>query len=89
MVQHEPEDRVEQTEGVVELEDRDQRHLQRHDQQRDHHDEEPVAPWELEPGKGVPRQSAAMTIGRIVPPIVIRSVVTSASGMSLSFQRVL
>ena len=38
-----PSDRVEQPERVVEPEHRDQRHLQRHDEQRDHADEEPVA----------------------------------------------
>ena len=40
-------------EVVVEGEDRDQRHLHRHHQQRDDGDEEPVAPGELEPGEGV------------------------------------
>ena len=41
------------SEVVVEREDRDQRHLQRHDEQRDHADEEPVAAREVEPGERV------------------------------------
>ncbi len=53
-----PEDRVEEPERVVEREDRDQRHLQRHDEQRDHDDEEPVAARELEPGERVAGERA-------------------------------
>ena len=41
---------------VVEREDRDQRHLDRHDQQRDDDEEHPVAPGELEPGERVRRE---------------------------------
>ena len=37
------EERVVQVERVVEVEDGDQRHLQRHDEQRDHEHEQPVA----------------------------------------------
>ena len=51
-----PSDRVEQAERVVEREDRDQRHLQRHHEQRDHDDEQPVAAGELEPGERVARE---------------------------------
>ena len=47
------EDGVEDPEGVVEREHRDQRHLQRDDEERDHEDEEPVPPGELEPGERV------------------------------------
>ena len=49
----EPEHGVEEAERVVEREDRDQRHLQRHDEQRDDDDEEPVAAGEVEPGERV------------------------------------
>ena len=41
---------------VVEREDRDQRHLQRHDEQRDHDDEQPVAAGEVEPRERVAGQ---------------------------------
>ena len=49
----EPEHGVEDARGCCRAEDRDQRHLQRHDEQRDHPDEEPVAARELEPGKRI------------------------------------
>ena len=44
---------VEEPERVVEPEHRDQRHLQRHDEQRDHADEHPVAAGEVEPRERV------------------------------------
>src|SRR5581483_3935778 len=47
------EDGVEDPERVVEREDRDQRDLQRDDEQADHPDEEPVAARKLEPGERV------------------------------------
>ena len=49
----EPEHGVEEPEVVVEGKDRDQRHLDRHDEERDDAEEEPVAPRKLEPGEGV------------------------------------
>ena len=51
--EHEPEDRVEEPEVVVQREDRDQRHLDRDDEQRDDDQEEPVAARELEPRERV------------------------------------
>jgi len=45
--------RVEEPDVVVEREDRDQRHLERDDEQRDDDEEEPVASGELEPGERV------------------------------------
>ena len=55
--EHEPEDRVEQAEVVVQREDRDQRHLDGDDEQRDHDQEEPVAARELEPRERVGSES--------------------------------
>ena len=43
---------------VVEREHRDQRHLQRHDEQRDHGDEDPVAAREVEPRERVAGERA-------------------------------
>ena len=40
----------------VELEQRDQRHLQRHGHERDHADEHPAAALEVHPGEGVGRE---------------------------------
>ena len=52
------EHRVVKPDLVVEREHRDQRHLQRHDEQRDHADEDPVAAGELEPGERVAGERA-------------------------------
>ena len=53
------EDRVgEPGDRVVEREDRDERHLERHDEQGDHEDEEPVAARELEPRERVAGERA-------------------------------
>src|SRR6476660_7208481 len=43
---------------VGEAKHRDQGHLDRHDEQRDHRDEEPVPPREVEPREGVSRERA-------------------------------
>ena len=72
--QDQAEHRVEQADAVVEREDRDQRHLQRHDEQRDHDEKEPVAPGELEPRERV-RGERCDGIGRSVPPIATHIVV--------------
>ncbi len=69
-------DRVEEPEVVVQREDRDQRHLDRDDEQRNDDDEQPVAPRELEPGKGIGRKRR-QAMGRIVAPSEIQSVVKS------------
>src|SRR4051794_11073476 len=53
MEQDDAEDRVEDPSLVVQLEHRDQRHLQRHDEQRNHADEDPVAAREVEPRERV------------------------------------
>ena len=49
MEEDEADHRVEDPDGAVEREDRDQRHLQQDDEQPDDHEEEPVAAGELEP----------------------------------------
>ena len=54
-------------ERVVEPEHRDQRHLQRHDEEGDHADEEPVAAGELEPGEGVAGERATITTSSVLP----------------------
>src|SRR6185295_5531379 len=51
------EDRVEDPDLVVEREDRDERHLQRYDEQRHDGDERPIASGKVEPGEGVPGES--------------------------------
>ena len=51
-----PGDRVEEVEVVVEPEDGDQRHLDRHEQEPDDQQEEPVAAGELDPGERVAGQ---------------------------------
>ncbi len=56
MEKDEPEDRIKQADIVVQGEERNERHLHRHDQQRNNAEEEPIAAWELEPGKGVSRE---------------------------------
>ena len=56
--QDDPEHRVEEPEGVVQPEHRDQRHLQRHDEQRDVADEDPVTARELEPRERVAGERA-------------------------------
>ena len=53
MEEDQPNDGVVDPHCVVEAEDWDQRHLQRHHEQRDHDDKEPVAAGELEPRERV------------------------------------
>src|SRR5215208_394188 len=58
---------VVQPDVVVEREHRDQRHLQRDDEQADHHDEDPVAAGELEPREGVARKRREKEDDRRIP----------------------
>ena len=51
--QDQAEHRVEDPDLVVERENRDQGHLQRHNEERDDADEGPVAAREVEPGEGI------------------------------------
>ena len=52
------ENRVVDPERLVEPEHRDERHLQRHDEERDHDHEEPVSPGEIEPRERVAGEGA-------------------------------
>ena len=81
-----PGDRVEEPEVVVEREDRDQRHLDRHDEHRDDDDEEPVAPRELEPGERVAGERRDDD-REVVAPSEIQSVVQIADVIA-SFSRI-
>ena len=74
----EPEHRVEQAGVLVEREDRDQRDLQRHDEQRDHADEQPVATGEVEPRERVAGQRGDDDSSTVLPTAIC-TVVHSAS----------
>ena len=85
--EHEAEDRVEQPEVVVEREDRDQRHLDRDDEQRDDDQEEPVAARELEPrervcGEGGDRDRQDRRAERDETVVQIADVIASLSKTS-------
>ena len=69
---------VEDAERVVELEHRDQRHLQRHHEQRHDADEQPVAAGELEPRERIAGEARRSRIGSTVPPTAMITVVYSA-----------